>query len=327
MRTNLIICIIIALAMILCPVAAVSGSEKEEKPRETEKMITNETKSEEAYISVMSSSTGKIDKVGMKEYIIGCVACEMSALYHTEALKAQAVASYTYAMKTREQNQKHKSSDLKDADITDSPDIHQGYINEKQRKEKWGEKSEEYEAKIEAAVDEVLGSFITYNGETVLAVYHSISAGATQSAKELWGSEFPYLVSVESQGDKLSPDYIKKTVFSAKEFKNAAEECGVKLSGESEKWVGKAEKTDSGYVKSIKLGDKEIGASKFRECLDLRSLCFDIEYSDSEFIITCYGYGHGVGMSQYGADYMARQGSTWQEILLHYYPNTEIKKA
>ena len=328
MRTNLIICIIITLALILCPVAALGEGKKEESAtkNEAEASTVSDAVSERAYISVMSSSTGKIDKIGMREYIIGCVACEMSALCHTEALKAQAVACYTYAQRTCEQNEKYKSSELKTADITDSSDTHQGYINEKQRKEKWGEKFEEYEAKIESAVDEVFGMFIAYNGETALAVYHSISAGSTQSAKDLWGSEIPYLISVESQGDKLSPDYIKKTVFSESEFKNAAKECGVSLSGDAVNWFKGTEKNDSGYIKSVKLGDREISASKFREGFGLRSLSFDIEYSNEKFIITCYGYGHGTGMSQYGADYMARQGSTWQEILLHYYPGTVIEK-
>ena len=324
MRTNLIICIVITLALILCPIAAV-GSESDVTDEKIETKAS-ETQNEESYISVMSSSTGEIDKIGMREYIIGCVSAEMSASSHTEALKAQAVASYTYAKKTREQNSKHKDSELGNADITDSSDKHQGYLNEKQRKEKWGEKYDEYEKKIETAVDAVFGSYLSFNGETVLSVYHAISAGSTQSAKSLWGTEIPYLASVESPGDKLSPDYIKTVSFSETEFKKAMKKCDVKLTGDAENWINGVKESDEGYVLSLTLNKQNISASIIRECLGLRSLCFNVKYTDGEFVFTSYGYGHGVGMSQYGADYMARQGSSWREILLHYYQGASIEE-
>lgn len=326
MRTNLIICIIIAVSMILCPIAALGSEAAPNDAKETFAEAGDFTVEEGEYISVLSSSSGDIEKVKLREYVIGSVAAEMSALYHTEALKAQAVASYTYAKKVGEQNEKYKDSSLGDADITDSPDIHQGYINEKQRREKWGENFEEYEKKVEAAVDEVFGSYMTYNGETALAVYHANSAGRTQSAETLWGSEIPYLISVESPGDKLSPDYISTQTFDAGEFKKCAKKCDINLSGDKSEWVGELTKADSGYVMSVRVGSTEVSSSKFREEFGLKSCCFDIEYSDGEFTVTCYGYGHGAGMSQYGADYMARQGCSWQEILEHYYTGIEIDK-
>ncbi len=324
MRINLIICIILALAMIICPVAALgsNASYSEEPPKTTVQPIR--TSDEKEYISVMSSLNGKIEKIGMREYIIGCVAAEMAASYHSEALKAQAVASFTYAKKTCEQNAKHKDSSLGNADISDSAETHQGYINQKQRKEKWGEKYEEYESKIISAVDEVFGRYLEYDGETVLAVYCAISAGSTQSAESLWGSDIPYLISVESPGDRLSPDYMSTAKFSKSEFKKLAKKCGANLSGDAEEWLGVSEKAESGYTTSVILGENKINASKIREEFGLRSLCFDVAYTGEEFVFTCRGYGHGVGMSQYGADYMARQGFSWHEIIKHYYPGTEI---
>lgn len=319
MQTNLILCIIVAVSLILCPVAAL-GSRAETPPSPV--AVTEKT--EEEYISVMSQMTGKINKIGMREYIIGCVAAEMPAVYHTEALRAQAVASYTYAKKTLEQNKKSKNSLLGGADITDSPDMHQGYIDRNERKEKWGEKFEEYEKKISSAVDDVFGCYLEYNGETVLAVYHSISAGSTQSAENLWGSEIPYLISVESQGDRLSPDYIGKSVFDESEFRSLAKDCGIRLSGDADEWVEDVEINNDGYVRAIVMGGKEVASSKFRDVYSLRSQCFDIEYADGKFTVTCKGHGHGAGMSQYGSDYMARQGFKWHEILAHYYVNTEI---
>ncbi len=324
MRTNLIICIIIAASMILCPAAAFADGFFKEDTQKVMGMNTDDS-GEGKYISVMSSSTGRTEKIKLREYVIGSVAAEMPALYHTEALKAQAVASYTYAKKVGEQNEKYKESYLGDADITDSPDTHQGYIDEKRRKEKWGDNFEEYEKKIENAVDEVFGYFMTYNGDTALAVYHSNSAGKTQSAKTLWGTEIPYLISVESPGDKLSPDYITEHKFSKSDFKKLAKGCDISLDGEAQEWVGELTKADSGYVISVRLGSTEVSASKFREEFGLKSCCFDIDYNDGEFTVTCCGYGHGAGMSQYGADYMARQGCTWREILKHYYTGIEIE--
>lgn len=328
MKTNIVIIMIIAVSMILCPVAAV-GIDFDLTRGQAESTSAQVAAENEGggYISVMSSSTGDIETVKMREYVIGSVAAEMSALYHTEALKAQAVASYTYAKKVGEQNEKYKESSLGEADITDSPETHQGYINEKQRKEKWGDKFEEYEAKIEAAVDEIFGQYLTYNGDTALAVYHANSAGRTQSAETLWGTEIPYLISVESPGDKLSPSYASTQKFKKSEFKKLAKNCDINLEGDAEEWVSELTKADSGYVMSVRLGSTEVSASKFRQEFALKSCCFDIEYADGEFTVTCYGYGHGAGMSQYGADYMARQGSSWREILEHYYPGTEIEKA
>lgn len=324
MRTSLIICIIIAVSLILCPAAALAEGVFDNDNAQKVVALQNEETYNGEYISVMSSSTGKTEKIKLREYIIGSVAAEMPALYHTEALKAQAVASYTYAKKVGEQNEKYKESYLGDADITDSPDTHQGYIDEKRRREKWGDNFEEYEKKIEDAVDEVFGYFMTYNGDTALAVYHSNSAGKTQSAKTLWGTEIPYLISVESPGDKLSPDYVTTHEFSKSEFKKLAKNCDISLDGDAEEWVNELTKADSGYIMSVRLGSTEVSASKFREEFGLKSCCFDIDYNDGEFTVTCYGYGHGAGMSQYGADYMARQGCTWREILKHYYTGIEI---
>ncbi len=324
MRTSLIICIIIAISLVLCPAAAFAdGIFDNDDAHNVIALQTEETENGE-YISVMSSSTGKTEKIKLREYIIGSVAAEMPANYHTEALKAQAVASYTYAKKVGEQNEKYKESYLGDADITDSPDTHQGYIDEKRRREKWGDDFEEYENKISDAVDEVFGFYMTYDGDTALAVYHSNSAGRTQSAKTLWGTEIPYLVSVESPGDKLSPDYVSVHKFSKSEFRKLAGKCDISLDGEAGEWVGELTKAESGYVMSVRLGSTEVSASKFREEFELKSCCFDIDYDGGEFTVTCYGYGHGAGMSQYGADYMARQGSTWREILKHYYTGIEI---
>ncbi len=317
MRVNIITCIIIALSMLICPLAAnTNGKEEPEDSSVTEEI--NEKGGNT--VSVMMSQTGKVSEIGMKEYVVGCVAAEMPSLYHTEALKAQAVACYTYAKRIRE------NGGIDGADITDNSDNHQGYIDKESRRKKWGENFDEYESKITAAVESVLGEYMVCEGETVLAVYHATSAGRTRSAEELWGESFPYLISVESPGDKLSPDYIGTKTFSEEELKKVFEDSGVEVTGDAEKWIGKISRDGSGYVTSVSVCGNEISASDFRNAADLRSTCFDIDYGKGSFTVTCKGYGHGAGMSQYGADYMARQGFDYKEILAHYYTGVNFEK-
>lgn len=328
MRAYLVICLILIIAMFLCPVAALGADKTQENEALSYSALNaaEEAAASGEYISVMSSSTGNVERIKLREYVIGSVAAEMDALSHTQALRAQAVACYTYAKRVREQNEKTISSYFSKADITDDPAAHQGYINEKQRKEKWGEKFDEYEDKIEAAVDEVFGAYVAYDGETALTAYHAISAGKTQSAKNMWNSEYPYLSSVESPGDKLSPDYITEFAFTAEEFGKLAKECGADIEGEAEEWIGEVTENEDGYTSFVRICGEDIEAADIRNAFSLRSMSFDVEYDGENFVFTCKGYGHGVGMSQYGADYMARQGSTWEEILAHYYPYTEIVK-
>lgn len=316
MRTYLTVCIIIALSMILCPLAATGGNVKDE----ADTVTVIEQEKEADVISVMLSDSGKSREIEMREYITGCVAAEMPPNYHTEALRAQAVACFTYAKKVREDNTD------KTADITDNPDVHQGYIDKNARKEKWGEKFEEYEEKIGEAVDSVLGEYMSHDGKTVLAVYHSNNAGRTRSAESLWGSEIPYLVSAESSGDRLSPDYMNTEVFSESDFSECIKKCGVDTDGSAENWVGKINTDEDGYVTSVNICGEEISGSDFRTALNLKSACIDIDYN-GKFTVTCKGYGHGVGLSQYGADYMARQGFSYKEILSHYYKGVSFENV
>lgn len=309
MRKYAIIAAVLLLSMALCPLAAM-GSGKEQIRQENLPVISYDIDNETGYITVMASETGEMQKIEMREYLIGCVAAEMPANYHPEALKAQAVASFSYAKRTTEKSENY---------ISDSPLTHQGYVNRQMRIRKWGDSFEENEKKISEAVDAVLGKSLTYGGETALAVYHSISSGQTRSAESMWGEEIPYLQAVASAGDRLSPEFTCSQSFTEAEF---AEKLGLTADGDASEWVENIEK-DNGYVTLAVICGKSFDGNQVRDALGLRSSSFEIEY-DEGFTVTCEGYGHGVGMSQYGADYMARQGSTYSEILAHYYPGTEI---
>ena len=263
-------------------------------------------------------TTGKISEISSDDYIFGVLAAEMPALYEFEALKAQAVAAYTFACHRRQ------SSD-KEYDITTDYTVDQAYITLEAAREKWGDDADTYIEKLKKAVSETAGYMLTYNGSTALSVYHSVSSGKTENAADIWGSDIPYLRSVDSSGDRLAKNYLSTSTFTAEEFSEKLKEL-CEFSGEAQNWIGKSHCTNSGYVKQILICEKEITGADIRSALELPSATFDISFRDNTFTVTCRGYGHGVGMSQHGANIMAQQGSDFKEILSHYYTGCEIEK-
>lgn len=269
---------------------------------------------------VYNHKTDDINQLSAQNYIFGVLAAEMPASYEIEALKAQAVAAYTFACRRKQ------TSSNKNYDISTDHTIDQAYISETEAREKWGENADEYTEKLKKAVNETLGYIITYQGDTALAVYHSVSAGKTEKAANVWGSEIPYLTSVDSSGDCLANNYISTLEFSPQDFREKLKKLCA-FSGEPETWLGKNVCTESGYVKEISVCQAKLSGSDVRSALELASSAFDITYKGGTFTVTCRGYGHGVGMSQHGANIMAQQGSTFKEILSHYYSGCDIEKV
>ncbi len=276
---------------------------------------------------VLLSDTGEVLTLSERDYLVGAVCAEMPPLYHAQALRAQAVASYTNACRMRTASRNAPDPDLKGADFSDSADSHQGYLTEEELREKFGDNYERYLEPVTQAVDEVIGNVITYDGQPITAAFHAICSGRTESAAVIWGKELPYLQPVVSTGDKLSPDYASTLVLTADQFREKAAALeGADLSGEAAGWVGEAEVSESLTVTGIAIGGESFTGEQVRAAFGLRSPCFTLTYTDGAFTFEVCGYGHGVGMSQYGADYMARQGSTWEEILTHYYTGVKIEK-
>ena len=234
-------------------------------------------------ITVLNSKTGQTEKMNMRDYLFGVVAAEMPALYHEEALKAQAVAAYTFTLYKAGQNSKEEY------DITDNSSIDQAYITDEQAKEKWGDSYEEYRTKILSAIDSVAGKTVTYDGKIALTVYTAISGGKTEEAKNVWGEDHPYLTSVESVGDLLSPDYLSTVTLSAEEIK--AKMPSVK-DIEQGKWFSSPVYSDSGTVLTMKFGDTVISGKDIRASLGLKSANFDVTAENGNFVFTVRGYGH-----------------------------------
>ncbi len=276
---------------------------------------------DEAKLRVLRSKTGEVEQVAMSEYLFCTVASEMGPESPLEALKAQSVACYTYALYRRAEN-----SD-KHYDITDSPDTDQKYQSRAELLKKWGNNAEKYSQIIERALSETAGYVMTDGeGKPILAAYHAVSSGKTESAKTVWGEDYAYLQAVESIGDLLSPDYLSVRTFTEKEFAQKLAEQ-VELSGDAAKWLGKAECSESGTVVSMKIGGKLLTGAQMRDALGLRSAAFDASYKEGELIFNVKGFGHGVGMSQYGARYLASTGASFVEILSHYYTGCKMKKT
>jgi len=289
--------------------AADSSASQPERPRDRDQGPDT--------IDVARTASGKTETVAMREYLVGCVAAEMEAGSHLEALKAQAVASYTYARYRREIGGKEALSDSGKSD--------QGYQSAGERRQRWGENYELHEAKVGQAVDAVLGQTVAFEGKPIFAAYCAVSGGKTESAENYWGDALPYLQSVDSPGDKLSPDYSRTVRLKPGDVEKALEKTGVKLGKDPAKWFGECERSDTGTVLEIEVGNKTLSGPALRALLDLRSANFTIAWKDGAFEIRCLGYGHGVGMSQYGADFMARQGNGYREILEHYYTGCEVE--
>lgn len=297
-------------------VAAFSGDEQAD--------MQSKTAEDGDTVTVLQVASGKVVETDTVEYLVGCLACELPPDTPTEALKAQAVAAYTNVVRLKE----NPDGKAKDADISDDTGVHQGYYDEQTRREKWGDKYDACAQKFSAAVEAVYGQKLCYDGKPITAAYFALCAGRTESAETVWGNAVPYLVSVTSTGDRLSPDLQTEAVFSADELRTALKgDTEIILSENPAEWVTdiKLSESESGVVTSVCVGGKTMSGQALRALLNLRSPAFTVTFADGNFQFTVSGSGHFVGMSQYGADYMARQGADYKEILAHYYPNTVLQ--
>ncbi len=306
---------IILCALLLLPLAKLKNTENTiavVSPTQSEKEKTDTFR-------IYNTKTEKTEEISVKDYLFGVVAAEMPALYNEEALKAQAVAAYTFAL-----YRKNENAD-KDYDLTDNHLSDQSYITKEEAVARWGENANAYSDKINKILNEVENYIITYNNKPILAVYHAISYGKTEDAQNIWGKDYPYLKSVASYGDKLCDGYITTLSLPQEKFKKLLENK-IDFSINSDITISNPECSNAGTVKAMKICNTEFKGSEIREIFSLRSSNFTIENKNGNFDFTVYGYGHSVGLSQTGAEYMANGGSSFKEILTHYYKNCKIEK-
>jgi stage II sporulation protein D len=281
-------------------------------------------------VSIYITDKKKVVEMYLEEYIIGVVSAEMPASFEMEALKAQAVAARTFALSHIPAFGGWKCSRAEGADLCDT--VHcQAYIDKYKRLEGWPKADREfYWNKITEAVQETSGEILTYEGKLVMnARYFAISGGKTENASEVLSIDEPYLKSVSSPEVGIAPNYsttikIKNTEL-ARKINTAYPEAKL-IASRVKNDVKIISRTSGGSVREIKVGQTTISGAQFRSALSLRSANFELKFGSSDTEITCYGYGHGIGMSQWGARVMAQEGKSYTDILTHYYQGVEIDK-
>lgn len=253
-----------------------------------------------------------------EELLPAAIACEMDLSSPEEALKAQAVACYTLFCRKRAEGEP----------IVCDPQAWQTWTDPESLKERWGEDYGQNMELLGRVVESVSGQALTQEGKPILAAYFAISSGATETAGNVWEGDLPYLQAVASPGDALADGYLSSASFTFEEFREAAasyfgDDCP-ELSGDPKDWLSHLEYTPSGYVKSGSLGGKTVSGTDLRAAFSLRSACFRVEHQEDGFHFTVRGWGHGVGMSQAGAVFLAKRGSDYREILARYYPGAQL---
>jgi len=318
-----------AVAVTVLPAFTVyaKGGAKENKSPHISEYISDE---ENSYsfrpYKVLDHETGEINEISVREYIIGSVCAEMPATFEENAIMAQAVTAHTYAERQRINHSAVPDPELKGADFSTDFTKYQAYLSQEEIKQFYGDNFDEYYKKVCSCVDSVLNYIITYQNEPIISAFHSMSSGRTESAENVWGTKVDYLIPVDSISDTSAPKYLEETRFTKEVLKEKLEENfnGIQLEDDFTQWIKPASISDSFTVLTAAVGNLTVTGNEIRQALGLRSSCFEVSYEGDEAVITTRGYGHNVGMSQYGADSMAKSGSSWQEILLHYYPECEI---
>lgn len=286
--------------------------------------VTEFTQREEALsaekvdISILvRQEDGKVTEMDLDEYLVGVVLAELPASFEPEAKKAQAVAARTYALRAKMTGGKHD-----DGSVCVSSGCCQAYTSVADYYDRGGKT--ESVASAEEAVLATSGQVLTYEDKLIQANYFSCSGGRTEDAVAVWGKDVPYLRSKESPGEEAAKHYSDVVSFSPAEFSQALE---TDLSGDPEEWFGMTTYTSGDGVATMQIGGKTYQGTKLRSLLGLRSTAFSVEVVSGEIRITTKGFGHRVGMSQYGADAMAAGGSSYREILAYYYPGTQLIRA
>ena len=345
-----ILCLIIGCFLLLSPVLATFGSDggenesientgkskeithsAEDSKEETDEIeIQNQNDNRESdndsgaeientdYFRVFIKDRNEVVTLSALDYISGVVAAEMPAVYNEEALKAQAVVSYTYACYIREHARADRDTAIMGADLSDQSSEYQAYRDRESLQKLWGDDFDFYYGKIRSAVGEVIGKMIVYDDEPIMAAFHAMSWGRTEDCKNVWGGNISYLTSVDSHEDSTSSSFISTCSFTKEQFKSA-------LSIDSDSiTIGEIVRTPAGMVDYVLINGKSYSGIKLRSIFSLPSPCFTLSEMNGYYIFTTKGRGHGVGLSQYGANQLALEGYDYEGIILHYYSGVKI---
>lgn len=329
---SFILIIFIIPALLTRRTSPVNSNEKisnqEEQNVENQTQTSNQNEynySKYGTISLLHKKTGEVEQVNLDEYLCNVVSAEMPANYEIEALKAQAIVARTYTI-YKILNKKHDT-----ADICDDSTCCQAWISKDDRLARWEESQRESNwQKIVSAVNDTKGKVITYDNKPIDAFFHSNSGGVTEVPVNVWGgTEYPYLQSVETSGEDAYTQYSSEVVLTQEQLINKLKEkySDISIDFSNSDDIKIMEYTESTRVKTVKFGNHEISGVEARSLLGLRSTNFEISIDGDNIKFSVKGYGHGVGMSQTGADSMAKQGSSAEDIIKHFYTGVEISEV
>ena len=308
-----------ALAQSAAPSAAEAASAASEESSEQEAPSPADTADP---VCFMDQSTGQTVTLPLREYLIGAVAAEMPVSWPDEALKAQAVAAHSYALYRRDH-----STGENGAWFTADPARRQGCLTDAVLHSYWGTAYAANYARLSALVDAVQAQVLYYGDAPAGTSYFAISNGMTEASENVWGTALPYLVAVDSSTDLNADNYLYTVQFTAEQMQQALAGLGLLPDPAAPaSWFGEAALTPSGYVASLPVCGQNVTGPALRKALGLRSACFTVQYQEGSFLLTTKGYGHGVGLSQWGAKALAEQGQSAEEILAHYFPGTELRR-
>lgn len=320
---NIFILIIFILPIIFTNKRSISSISKEFDKKNQNVEVENYDYSKYGKIKLLHKKDNKIDEVNLDEYIACVVSAEMPVIYDLEALKAQAIVARTYTIYKISISPKHKN-----ADICDDSTCCQAWISKDDRMKKWkSELAQDNWNKILEAVNATKGKIVTYDNKPINAFFHSNSGGKTEIPLYVWGgNNYPYLKVVETSGEENYSQYKSEAEFSKKELEKKIKEKhrNFKIDFNKKDCIKIVKRDDSNRIVTVKFGNLELSGVEIRTLLGLRSSNFTVSIKDDKVKFTVIGYGHGVGMSQTGADSLAKQGKKYDEIIKHFYKNVDI---
>lgn len=321
MRKIILTAVSLVLLFFLFPLLLPGGKDTSKPPEATKQELHLADINSGRTLRVLLNGT--VQEMDVNQYLCGVVAAEMPASFEPEALKAQAVAARTYALQRAQwQNEKHP-----DADICGDFRCCQAYISPEKAAQNWGDNAAANTQKILRAVSETGKEVILYDDKLISALFHSSSSQETVDAVQVWGNSVPYLVGVKSPEGEEVPNYHSETKVDVATFRQTflAKHPEAVLEGSPASWFGAAERSEGGSVTQIAVGGVTVKGTELRSLYSLRSTAFTVEPSETEIVFRVTGFGHGVGMSQYGANAMAKQGKTYHDILSWYYTGVKVK--
>lgn len=273
------------------------------------------------FFLIKDQTSGELLEISRNDYVLGAVVAEMPVSWPDEALKAQAVAAHSYVLYCRDH-----TTDPDGAWLTADPARRQGFLTDPVLRSYWGVDYEANYTRLSALVDEVLDKVLCYEGSPAGTSYFAISNGQTEASENVWGAPLPYLVPVDSSTDLSADNYQYSITLSASQVQQMlAGSLGIAADlAAPEEWFTDLVPTSSGYISSLSVCGQRVSGTALRRALGLRSTCFTIDYQSGSLCFTTRGYGHGVGMSQWGAKALAEQGLSYDAILAHYYPGTQL---